>query len=80
METSSLKQEPMLYRRDTDSDNVSTVSGNSLMLQRPAVSAFGQAKYLDEIETILRRKRRQKQSSALKFLNTIQAKKSEAIA
>ena len=43
-------------------------------------SLYQQTKYLDEIEEILKRRKRSKYSAAEKFLNKLQLKKSEALA
>ena len=73
-------------------ENDSTISGNSqsfgplgkysnaykALSGKPSV--FQQTRYLDEIEEILKRRKKQKNQKAVKFLNTLELRKSEAIA
>ena len=73
-------------------ENESTISGNSQSLRglkmynnahkalsgKPSV--FQQTRYLDEIEEILIRRKKQKNQKAVNFLNQLELKKSEAIA
>ena len=73
-------------------ENESTISGNSQSLQALArynsatkalsgkPSVFQQTRYLDEIEEILIRRKKQKNQKAVNFLNQLEVKKSEAIA
>jgi len=77
------------YERLTEME--STVSGNSLdqdmqrlslatkaLSSRP--SLYQQTKHLDEIEQILKKRKRHRYSAAEQFLNKLQLKKSEALA
>jgi|LakMenE18May11ns_1017448.scaffolds.fasta_scaffold9720124_1 formate dehydrogenase maturation protein FdhE len=62
----------------------STHSGNSFnnkgRRQYNNPSVFKQTKYLDDIEDILKKRKKQKKNKAVAFLKELELKKSEAIA
>jgi formate dehydrogenase maturation protein FdhE len=62
----------------------STHSGNSFnnkgRRQYKNPSVFKQTKYLDDIEDILKKRKKQKKNKAVAFLKELELKKSEAIA
>lgn len=86
------EQEKLLLRRDHSSDSNrsdlfdigSTLSGNSRSTLRGKpyknTSVFKQTQYLDQIEDVIKRRKRERKHKAIAFLRELELKKSEAVA
>lgn len=76
------KGEKELMRKESDDmfDIGSTLSGNSMVLKPNHTSVFKKTQYLDQVEDILMKRKKQRKQKALQFLKQMELKKSEAMA
>lgn len=71
------------YLNDLGFEHESTLSGSSHLRAKrsvPPVTSLQQAKYLDEVEEMIKRNKKNTTKSARKFLESLKQKKTQALA